>query len=167
MENLTSKTIEVFSRPFSFPGFDETLPAGKYAIKTELCSPPGHLNPETWKASVEVKLPSRQSHSGLARTLTVSLANLNRARARDKRSGKELADFFLEEMLTDPMVRLVMQADSVSEAQLRYLYSGLCTPKSDCDVLDQKIARPTPRDRFREASAIHAAENEGMPTLAE
>lgn len=123
MDNLTSKTVAVFSRPFTVPGFTESLPAGEYEIETELASPPNHLDPEAWKASVLVKLHPRASHPGLARTLTVSLADLDRARARDKLTGRALSDFFLEEMLADPMVRLVMQADGVSEAQLRNLYS--------------------------------------------
>ena len=136
MEDLTSKTTAVFLRPFTVPGFDETLPAGEYDIETELCSPPDHRGPEAWKASVLVKLQPRKSHPGLTRTLTVSLADLESARARDKLSGKELSDFFLEEMLADPMVRLVMQADHVSEAQLRHLYSGSLTSQADGDILD-------------------------------
>ena len=136
MEDLTSKTVAVFSRPFTIPGFGETLPAGEYDIETELVSPPDHLHPEAWKASVLVKLHPRTSHPGLARTLTVSLADLDHARARDKLTGMALSEFFLEEMLADPMVRLVMEADGFSETQLRHLYSGLQTPMPDRDVLD-------------------------------
>ena len=131
MEDLTSKTIAVFSRPFSVPGFAETLPAGEYEIETDLISPPDHQDPEAWKASVLLKLHPRISHPGLARTLTVSLADLDHARARDKLTGKALTDFFLEEMLADPMIRLVMQADGVSEAHLRHLYSVGGTPEAD------------------------------------
>lgn len=131
MEDLTTKTIAVFSRPFSVPGFDETLPAGEYEIETESASPPDQQDPEAWKASVLVKLHSRTSHPGLARSLTVSLADLDHARARDKLTGKALTDFFLEEMLADPMIRLVMQADGVSEAHLRHLYSVFPAPCSD------------------------------------
>ena len=40
MEDLTSKTVAVFSRPFTVPSFAETLPAGEYEIETELVSPP-------------------------------------------------------------------------------------------------------------------------------
>jgi hypothetical protein len=131
MEDLTSKTIAVFSRAFTVPGFAETLPPGEYEIETELVPPLDHKYPEAWKASVLVKLHPRISHPGLARTLTVSLADLDHARAIDKLTGKALTDFFLEEMLADPMIRLVMQADGVSEAHLRHLYSGLGTPESD------------------------------------
>ena len=131
MEDLTSKTVAVFSRPFTVLGFAETLPAGEYEIETELMSPPDQVDPEAWKASVLVKLHSRISHPGLERTLTVSLADLDHARARDKLTGKALTDFFLEEMLADPMIRLVMQADGVSEVHLRHLYSMPGSPESD------------------------------------
>jgi len=163
MEDLTSKTIAVFSRPFTVPGFNETLPAGEYEIETELVSPPDQQDPAAWKASVLVKLHPRLSHPGLARALTVSLVDLDHARARDKLTGKALSDFFLEEMLADPMVRLVMEADGVSVAHLRHLYSGLRTPQSDRDVLDPKPAH----QGARENASIQAAENEGMPSRPE
>lgn len=159
MENLTSKTVAVFLRPFTVPGFAETLPAGEYQIETELISPPDRQDPEAWKASVMVKLHPRISHPGLARTLTVSLADLDHARARDKLTGRALSDFFLEEMLADPMVHLVMQADGVSAAHLRTLYSGHGTPVPASDVRASKSMMPGTRDE----ASIRAAENEGMP----
>ena len=160
MEELTSKTIAVFSRPFTVPGFAETLPAGEYEIETELVSPPDQQDPEAWKAAVLVKLHPRASHPGLARSLTVSLADLDHARAKDRLTCRALSEFFLEEMLADPMVCLVMEADGVSPAQLRYLYSGQRTPQSDRDVLDRNPARQGARD----IASIQAAENEGMPS---
>jgi hypothetical protein len=163
MEDLTSKTVAVFARPFSVPGFNETLPAGEYEIETELVSPPDHKDPAAWKASVLVKLHPRVSHPGLTRTLTVSLADLDLVRAKDKLTGKALSGFFLEEMLADPMVRLVMEADGVSVAHLRHLYSGLRTPQSDMDVLGPKPAH----QGARENASIEAAENEGMPSRRE
>lgn len=163
MEDLTSKTVAVFSRPFTVPGFDETLPAGEYEIETELVSPPDQQDPAAWKASVLVKLHPRISHPGLARSLTVSLADLDHARARDKLTGRELFDFFLEEMLADPMVRLVMKADGVSEAHLRHLYSGLGTPDPSLNV----PASETTTQRMRDDESIRAAENEGMPSRPE
>lgn len=166
-KGLVSKSTAIFMRPFTFPDFDETLPAGEYDLETELSAPPNHLDPDSWKASVLVHLHPRMSHPGLARSLTVSLAHLDNARAKDKLSGKKLTQFFLEEMLSEPMVRLVMQADGVSETQLRHLYSGSRTSESDSGTPDQKLERKTPRDQFRDISAIQAAENEGMPTWAD
>ncbi|QDY71312.1 hypothetical protein [Qingshengfaniella alkalisoli] len=163
MENLTSKTVAVFSRPFSVPGFAETLPAGEYEIETELVSPPDQRGLRAWKASVLVKLHPRTSHPGLARTLTVSLTDLEHAQARDKLTGRALSDFFLEGMLADPMVRLVMKADGVSEAHLRHLYSGRGTPDPDLNVPASK----TTTQRTQDDASIRAAENEGMPTRPE
>lgn len=166
MTPLTKKTTAIFSRPFTLPGFDETLPAGDYEIETELCSPPDHLNPEAWKASVLVHLRPRVSHTGLVRTLTVSLADLDSVRAKDKLTGLELSQLFLEEMLADPMVRLVMQADGFSEIQIRQLYSRSCAQQSDSEVLDDKPVVRMPRDCLQDAASIEAAENEGLPTRA-
>jgi hypothetical protein len=163
MNDLTSKTVAVFSRPFAVPGFSETLPAGEYEIETELVSPPDQQNPTAWKASVLVKLHPRISHPGLARTLTVSLADLDDARARDKLTGRALSDIFLEEMLSDPMVRLVMKADGVSESHLRHLYSRQGTPDSDLKVPESN----TFTRRARDDESIRAAENEGMPSRPE
>lgn len=160
MEELTSKTVAVFSRSFRVPGFDETLPAGEYEIETELVSPPDQRDPAAWKASVMVELHPRISHPGLARTLTVSLADLDQARARDKLTGRELSDFFLEEMLADPMVRLVMEADGVSAAHLRHLYSGSGTPNPNLNV----PASNTTTQRTQDEESIRTAENEGMPS---
>lgn len=160
MEDLTSKTIAVFSRPFTVPGFAETLPAGEYEIETELVSPPDRQDPAAWKASVLVNLHPRVSHPGLARALTVSLADLDHARARDKLTGRALSDFFLEEMLADPMVRLVMRADGVSEAHLRDLYSRGGTPDPALNVPSSSATA----QKTQNEETIRAAENEGMPS---
>ncbi|MCB1418686.1 MAG: hypothetical protein KDJ74_06675 [Notoacmeibacter sp.] len=160
MKELTSKAVAVFARPFTVPGFDETLPAGVYEIETELVSHPDQQDPAAWNASVLVKLHPRTSHPGLGRTLTVSLADLDHARARDKLTGSALTDFFLEEMLADPMIRLVMKADGVSEAHLRHVYSGHGSPNPGSNAPCSKAIA----QRARDEEAIQAAENEGMPT---
>ncbi|WP_242514257.1 hypothetical protein [Rhodovulum sulfidophilum] len=117
------KTTAVFLRPFRLPSFNETLPEGEYEIETELSGPVDRIEPASWTSSVLVRLHPRASHPGLSRTLTVPLAELEHAVAKDKLTGKALIDFFLEEMLADPMIRLVMQADGVAEADLRDLYA--------------------------------------------
>ena len=163
MDDQTAKTVAIFDRPFRLPGFDETLPAGEYDVETELASPPDHKDPEAWKASVVVQLHSRESHPGLTRSLSVSLVDLDHARAKDKLSGKDLSHIFLEDMLADPMVQLVMQADGVSEAQLRHLYTGSRKTPSGIDYFDSMAADYEPQALSRDISAIQSAENEGMP----
>lgn len=159
MDDTKQKSIVVFDRPFTVAGFDETLPPGEYEIETELAAPPDHLYPEAWMASVQVKLHPKPSQPGLARTLTVSLVDLDLARAKDKLTGKPLSDVYLEAMLADPMVKLVMEADGFSETQLRHLYSGFRASESDVEILNS--VETSQRGRYNEA--IQIAENEGLP----
>ena len=113
------RTTVICLQPFELSGFNETLPAGEYDIETELLDPVDWIEPGDWTASVLVHLHPRASHPGLARTLSVPLAVLQRAIAKDKVTGKPLTNFFLEEMLADPMIRLVMQADGVTDGDVR------------------------------------------------
>jgi hypothetical protein len=154
---VLSRTTIVFARPFDLPGFDERLPAGDYDIETELSPLHDHRDPGRWKASVMLELHPRSSHPGLARNLTVSLADLDGALARDKLTGKNLATFLLDEMLADPMVRLVMQADGVSEAQLRHLYAGSGNASEDPDAAPASDD-PVSLDTRRSAESLIAAD---------
>jgi hypothetical protein len=167
---VISRTTIVFGRPFDLPGFDERLPAGEYDIETELSAPPDHRDPGRWKASVMLNLHPRSSHPGLARNLTVSLADLDGALARDKLTGKDLATFLLDELLDDPMVRLMMQADGVSETQVRQLYARAGAPPapSPPDMADEAplatpetavdAKEPVNLDTRRSAEALIAAD---------
>ena len=121
---LTIRTTAVFARPFRLADFDEVLPAGEYELETELLDQVDAVERGDWTSSVLVHLHPRESHPGLSRTLTVTLAELEKAVAKDKLTGKALTEYFLEEMLADPMVCLVMQADGVSEEEIRRLYSS-------------------------------------------
>jgi hypothetical protein len=78
-------------------------------------------------------------------TLTVSLADLDNVRAKDKLTGKPLSDFFLEEMLADPMVRLVMEADGVSEhiCGISILGPGRPSPTGDVPGLEAGASKST------------------------
>ena len=117
-------TTVTFLRPFVLPGLDEVLPDGEYILQAELRARPRFSDSERWKASVAVHLHPAPGSPGLARTLTVTLEDLEHALARDKLSGQPLADFILEEMLADPMVRLFMESDGITEDDMRRLYSG-------------------------------------------
>ena len=103
-------------------------------LETELEAPSGFPDPESWKASVLIHLHPKTASPGLARTLTVPLADLERAQAEDRLSGAPLAEFLLDELLADPMVRLVMASDGVTEDDIRRLYPGpRASPKSSDD----------------------------------
>ncbi|MDG4648744.1 hypothetical protein P6F26_09835 [Roseibacterium sp. SDUM158017] len=121
------KTVAVFLKPFRLDSFDEVLPAGEYLIETQLMDPVDWIDPGDWIASVLVHLQPRASHPGLSRTLTVPLTELERAVAEDKLSGKALLEYFLEEMLADPMICLVMQADGVTVDEFCALHRDVVT----------------------------------------
>jgi hypothetical protein len=118
------KTTAIFLKPFELASFNETLPAGDYEIEVVLKDPVDGIGRGNETSCVLVHLQARTSHPGLSRTLTVPLAELDLAAAKDKLTGKALTDFFLEDKLSDPMIRMFMQADAVSEADVRGAYSG-------------------------------------------
>ena len=164
------KTTAVFLRPFQLPSFNETLPAGEYEIETQLLDPVDWIEPGSWTSSVLVRLHSRKSHPGLSRTLTVPLAELENAVAKDKLTGKSLKDFFLEEMLADPMIRLVMQADGVTETELRHLYAApsKATPsvkrKSTPQANRMAEKKPTPEHSEKAHDPGPAIDTNFMPS---
>jgi hypothetical protein len=125
MSAVKARTTAVFVRPFRVPGLNELLPTGEYVLETELEAPSGFADSESWKASVLIHLHPKAAAPGLARTLTVPLADLEQAQAEDHLSGAPLAEFRLDELLADPMVRMFMASDGVTEDQIRRLYSGL------------------------------------------
>jgi hypothetical protein len=143
-------------------GFDEVLPAGDYEIETELLDPVDWIEPGNWTASVLVHLKPRTSHPGLARTLTVPLTELEDAIAKDKLSGKALTDYFLEEMLDDPMICLVMQADGVSEDEIRGLYAGRFDSSPDHSTAQQKPKHVEKADAEGERSPSLGASRPGI-----
>lgn len=127
MTSLIKRTA-IFLQPFELPDFKETLPAGEYDIEIRL--PESADRPGVKLTStVLIRLPQRSAHPGLVRTLTIPLAALEQAIAKDKLTGRLLVDFVLEEMLGDPMIRLIMLADGVTEYEMRKLYaSRTCDP---------------------------------------
>jgi hypothetical protein len=163
MQGPTSKSTAIFERPFSVPGFDELLPAGEYDLETEIGAPPDHLDPEMWKAAVRVQLHARGSHPGLSRSLTVPLAALEGALARDKHSGLDVVEFFVEEMLADPMIQLMMTADGISDTEIRTLYARNASGRRGRAASDQPEQTPA-LEQLATGAAVDAAENEGMPT---
>jgi hypothetical protein len=124
MSLVKARTTAVFVRAFRVPGLEELLPAGEYVLETELEAPFNFPDPQSWQASVLIHLRPKTESPGLARTLTVPLADLERAQAEDRLSGAPLTEFLLDELLADPMIRLVMASDGITEDQIRRLYSG-------------------------------------------
>lgn len=163
MNGMISRTTVTFSHPFALPGLDESLPAGQYDLETELRAPIGHLTPEDWKASVLVHLHPRLSQPGLSRSMTVSLTDLESAVAKDGLTKIDLARVLFEDMLADPMVRLLMKADGVSETELRHHYAGTALRRGHRNARPMKSHGAKAYSALAERFAIQSAENEGMP----
>ncbi len=157
------KTVAIFVQSFELAGFDEILPAGEYEIETEFLDPVDDIEPGDWMSHVLVHLHPRASHPGLARELTVPLAALDLAIAKDKLTGKALGDYFLEEMLVDPMTRLVMQADGVSDEEVRKFYSGHARKAAVDDVVPRGADASTEVERRAGMSPLPEASRPGLP----
>ena len=117
------KTTAIFLKPFELASFNETLPAGEYEIEGVFTESGHGVDRANRTSCVLMHLHARASHPGLSRSLTVPLAELGLAAVKDKLTGAALADFVLEDKLSDPMIRLFMQADAVSEADVRRAYA--------------------------------------------
>jgi hypothetical protein len=128
-----AKSTAFFRRPFRLPGLNELLAAGEYPIETELEAPAGSHEPDRWRASVLIHLPTKAESPGLVRTLTVPHAELEQAQVEDRLSGAPLAEVLLAKLLADPMVQLVMASDSVTEAQIRRSFFGLRAGREPSD----------------------------------
>ncbi len=121
---VRTRSTVVFDSPFRLPGLDEVLPDGAYLVETEFEMPPDVVDPDQWRASVKLHLHRPDASPGLARTLTVSLVDFEQAVAEDQEPGRSLAERLLDEMLADPMIRLVMASDSVTEKEIRRLWTA-------------------------------------------
>lgn len=126
---VRTKATVVFGRPFRLPGLDEVLPEGSYLVELDLQMPVGLPEPEEWRASALVHLHRQVASPDLARTLTIPLVDLEQALEEDRESASLLAARLLDEMLADPMVRLIMASDNVTEDQIRQLF-----PKPPTDL---------------------------------
>jgi hypothetical protein len=150
-----------FVHAFTLPGFDEVLPPGDYDIQSEAGAHFDPANPVACSGRGQVRLHARRAHPGLARSLSVSLTALSRAGLRDRERGRDLVDVFLDSMLSDPMIWLVMGADGVSEGEVRTLYARLRSARQDTAVEVPPL--PGTVGLARNTHAEDRAENEGMP----
>lgn len=100
----------VFHRPFRLPGGEETFPPGEYAVEVERAEEP--------RAAVLIHLRRYPEGEGPVRTLTLPLADVQAALA-----GRRTAPP-LDDLLTDPMVRLFMASDGVTDDEVRSLYGS-------------------------------------------
>ena len=122
MIDFENKTATL-RKSFKLKSFDEALPAGQYDIEIDGYSSDSSGNQEKYVYSVILHLHPCVSNPGLKRTLQVPLVDLEAVLLKDKMASRNREDPFLEEMMADPLIHLMMQADGYSEAEVRNLHS--------------------------------------------
>ncbi|MCV2875086.1 hypothetical protein OE810_02325 [Rhodobacteraceae bacterium XHP0102] len=122
MASFINKKITL-QNAFKIKGFHETLPAGKYDIEiSEHCS----QNSKTQKkhlSSVILHLHPCTSNPGLKRSIHLPLVEFEAVLSKDEVTLKKSKDPFLEAMMADPFIHLIMQADGYSETEVRNLHA--------------------------------------------
>jgi hypothetical protein len=166
-----------FLRPFVLDGFEGTLPAGTYELQSEQEIVDGMSLPDSLRTSVLIHLHSKDRSPALARTLTVPWDVLESAQIRDQAPAGSPSDVLLADWLADPIVRLVMRSDGVSETEVRSVVKAAravkalqfsCVYQSDrvrpsCQSSRPPTSRITGCDRkMADWHATDRAENEGM-----
>ena len=161
-------------------GFDGWLPAGTHDLESEQEILDGMSLPDCLRTSVVIHLHSKVGSPALAQTLTVPREALERAQIRDQAPAELPSDVLLAGMLADPIVRLVMLSDGVSETEVRSLVKAARARNTlqFSYVEDSKRARLpcqssrpptrwiTRRDReTADWQATDRGENEGMALL--
>ena len=114
MRTLT-KTV-TFTRPFLIGGFDEVLPAGEYCVETDEELLAGLSFSAYRRVLTVIHLPAASANRNLTRSLTIDPDELDVALKRDRAQAKIRAGVELEEIMSDPIARLVMNSDGLSEA---------------------------------------------------
>lgn len=124
MIDLNKKTVTL-KNAFKLKCFDEALPAGRYVIETNGCGSGHGSVTDKYIRSLILHLSPCAANPGLKRTLLVPFADLEDVLLKDQMTPKKSEDPFLEEMMADPFIHLIMQADGYSETEVRNLHSAL------------------------------------------
>lgn len=180
MTRWIRKTAATFARPFELEGFDGWLPAGRYELESEQEILDGMPMPDRLQTSVLIHLHAKAGSPALAQTLTVPWEVLDRARNRDETRAELPCDVFLDRLLADPIVQLLMLSDGVSASEVRRVAKAAralnplqlsCVDPNERARLKLRSSRPLTRwisrcDRERaDWHATDRAENEGMALL--
>ena len=119
MTTRIARTTVTFCKPFFVEGLEEKLPAGRYELESEQETLDGIPLPDCLRTSVLIHLHAKVGSPALAQTLTIPWEALERAQMRDQAPAGSLPGLALAGILADPIVRLVMLSDGVSEAEVR------------------------------------------------
>ena len=138
----TSKKTVTFRRSFVLGGFDEVLPAGAYRVETDEELMEGISFPAYRRILTLIHLHPKSGHPGFTQTLTIDPNELDAALKRDQAPAEipvgtdigvsaelcaqqrgQMVDAQsllglepdLDEVMSDPIVHLVMRRDGLSE----------------------------------------------------
>ena len=111
-------------RPFLLEGQVATLPAGAYRVDTKEGVFDGMVRAGHQRTSARNHLHGKPGTGGVAPTLTIfPREDSEMALTRAMSPAAPLAEPDLDEMMTEPVVRLVMHGDGISEADIRGVFS--------------------------------------------
>lgn len=180
MTTWIRKSTATFKWPFMLDGFDGWLPAGTYELESEQVILDAVSLPDCLRTSVLIHLHSEVGSPALVRTLTVPWEALERAQFCDQAPTELPSDVLLDRLLADPIVRLVMLSDGVSETEVRRVVKAArarntlqfsCVDPNKRARLPCQTSRPPSRwiaRRDRKSAdwrATDRGENEGMALL--
>jgi len=113
-------------RPFLLEGQVATLPAGAYRVDTKEGVFDGMVRAGHLRTSARNHLHGKRGTDGVAPTLTIfPREDPEMALARAMSPAAPFAEPDLGEMMTGPVVRLVMHGDENSEADIRGVFSHI------------------------------------------
>ena len=118
MMTQSRKGKVTFTRPFVLGAFGGMFPSGDYELEWERDILDGML-PDCLRTSVLVPLHVGCGRPGLTQKLTVAWHDLETALAGDLASQERPVVPYLEGMLSESIIRLVMLSDDVSEHKVR------------------------------------------------
>lgn len=159
MQNLTRTITGSNTEPFSNPRCDALLLDAKDDLETGGEPTHGSLEGQQRPAAVLLRWPSLPAHPARARSMDVLSGVLYHRLVCDPPARQRQFDLFLERLLAKSMVRLMTNANRISEPELRQICSrGGATGTTGSK--DQPGAHRQP------SFAVQVAENEGMPPHA-
>ncbi|WP_308910474.1 hypothetical protein [Pseudokordiimonas caeni] len=123
----TVKSTMTFTRPFELEGFDETLPPGTYGLEADEDILEGMFLPDCLRTTITLQLLPKAEHPGLSQRLTVPWEELDVARWREAvaLAPRDAGLLGLDDLLSAPLIRLMMRADRVKESVILAIFSSL------------------------------------------
>ena len=119
MTMRVSNTTVTFRKPFFIGGSDEILPAGVYRVESRNWFQSGKFLCDLLRPSALLELHLKPDCPGSAQILTISRSKLEATLECDHSPAAIPGEPDLDELMLEPIVRLVMRSDGLSESDVR------------------------------------------------